>query len=110
VSAEMELVNQQEHRPALRDEVVSSHGPDLQRETDATRNSEKQVRLPGLGPFVMAQETVSLRPDQNGSSFLGCLRHEALSIVAVSGVRSVGCPLCRARTPSSNMPGRTWGT
>ena len=77
MSAEMYLVNQQKHRPALHDDVLCSHGPDLKREANATRDGEKEDGLPVLGLFVIRPETVRLRPDQEGLVFDGCLGHKA---------------------------------
>jgi hypothetical protein len=81
-------VNQQKHRPALHDEVLCSHGPDLQRETNATRDGEKEDGLPVLGLFVMGPEAVRLRPDQEGLVFDGCLGHKV----------PVQYPLCRPKS------------
>ena len=77
-------MNQRKHRPALHDEVLCSHGPDLRRETNATRDGEKDDGLPVLGLFVIGAETVRLRPDQDGLGFDGCLGHSA----------PVHCPQC----------------
>ena len=73
----MELVNQQEHRPALHDEVLCSHGPDLQSETNATTDGEKDDSLPFLGLFVIRPETVRLRPAREGLVLDGYLGHKA---------------------------------
>jgi hypothetical protein len=80
-------VNQQKHGPALHDEVLYSHGPDLRTETNATRDAEKEDGLPVLGLFVIGPEKVRLRPDQDGLVFDGCLGHET----------PVHCPLCRPK-------------
>ena len=80
-------MNQQQHRPALHDEVLYSHGPDLQTETNATRDGERGDGLPVLGPFVIGPEKVRPRPDQDGLVFDGCLGHET----------PVHCPLCRPK-------------
>jgi hypothetical protein len=93
-------VNQHKHRPALHDEVLYSHGPDLQTESNAKRDGGKEDGLPVLGLFVIGPEKIRLRPDQFGLVFDGCIGHGA----------PVRCPLCRPKPLPTNMPGRTWGT
>ena len=94
-------MNHQKDRPALHDEVLYSHGPDLQRETNATRDGEKEDGLPVLGLFVIGPEMVRLRPDRDGLVFDGYLGHET----------PVHCPLRRPKQLlPTNMPCRTWGT
>lgn len=83
-------MNQQQHRPALHDEVLCSHSRDLQRETNATRGSEKEDGLRVPGPVGIGPEKVRLRPDQDGLAD-GCLDHKA----------PVHCPLCRPQSSYS---------
>ena len=81
-------MNQQKHRPALHDEVLYSHGPDLRTETNGTRDGEKEDGLPIVGLFVTGPEKVRLRPDKTAWFLMDASAMKLPSIVRCVGLKS----------------------